>query len=892
MFSESERRAEIPAMPPAIPDNPPPAPSPSPIPFDGPLPELLAPAGDRECVKAAVENGADAIYFGVRGHNARARAANFGLDEIPAVMAELHRRGVKGFVTLNTLAFSNELPELETIVRELTLAGVDAVIVQDIGLVQLIRAITPDLEIHASTQMSITSAAGVRMARELGCARVVVARELSLAEIAKIRDDVGEFPLEVFVHGALCVAYSGQCLTSESLGGRSANRGACAQACRMPYQIVRDGVPLDLDHIKYLVSPRDLAAHDLIPELASLGVASLKIEGRLKSPEYVAHVTRHYRKALDALAEGRRARLDPEQTRELEMTFSRGFSHGFLEGVDHKRLVRGDYSKKRGVLLGEVVRVRGHRVVVDLQAPVKPGDGLVFDAVESEGAPEQGGRVYEVRPVESRSNPNPNPASTDRRGAVEGPAELAFGRGDLDPRLVRPGQRVWKTDDPELTRRIRQSYQGLPKTRVPIDIHLRARVGEPLALEARAPGRAPVRVLSPEPLAEALTSPATEAMIREQLDRLGETVYAMRGLTVDLDGRAIVPRSVLNSARRELAARLDEQGASPPSRTVAPHPVLPKLRAELFEGLRQALPDADPANDRPELVALCRSMAQVPAALAAAPAGLLLDFEDLRVYKEAVPLARDAGVPVHLATPRVEKPGEGNLFKYLLKAEPDGLLVRNAGGMAFCAERGVPWIADYSLNAANELTAAWLLRRGASRVTASYDLDVAQLLDLLRVLPPGAAEVVVHQHMPMFHMEHCVFCAFLSPGTDHTNCGRPCDRHDVRLRDRVGTDHPLKADVGCRNTLYNGVPQSAAEVLPAIVAAGARRLRVEFLDESPDRVRDTLRLYREALDGRRDPRALWRELRASNEYGVTRGALSIREGGLTAPRELVTLDVR
>src|SRR5262245_3536729 len=203
-------------------------------------PELLAPAGDRTCLLAAVENGADAVYFGLQRHNARIRAHNFDGADLPEVMALLHRRGVKGYVTLNTLVFTDELPSLEATVRELTLAGVDAIIVQDMGLARLIRAISPDMEIHASTQMSITSEEGVELARALGCTRVILARELSLAEIDRIRRAT-ELPLEVFVHGALCVAYSGQCLTSEALGGRSANRGECAQACRMPYQIVCDG---------------------------------------------------------------------------------------------------------------------------------------------------------------------------------------------------------------------------------------------------------------------------------------------------------------------------------------------------------------------------------------------------------------------------------------------------------------------------------------------------------------------------------------------------------------------------------------------------------------------------------------------------------------------------
>src|SRR6476469_1166029 len=276
-------------------------------------PELLAPAGHWDCAKAAVENGADAIYFGLDRFNARMRSQNFTEADLPKLMEFLHRRGVKGYVTLNTLIFPKELAEAEQYLRAIIAAGVDAVIVQDVGICRLIRAISADFPIHVSTQMTITSAAGVEFARELGCNLVVLARECSLQEIEKIQasqkaDQVSEpgesspraaLPLEVFVHGALCVAYSGQCLTSEALGGRSANRGECAQACRMPYELISDGNLVPLGDRKYLLSPQDLAGLDVLPELARVGVASLKIEGHLKSPEYVANITRVYRTALD-----------------------------------------------------------------------------------------------------------------------------------------------------------------------------------------------------------------------------------------------------------------------------------------------------------------------------------------------------------------------------------------------------------------------------------------------------------------------------------------------------------------------------------------------------------------------------------------------------------------
>ncbi|HVV72080.1 MAG TPA: peptidase U32 family protein, partial [Verrucomicrobiae bacterium] len=272
-------------------------------------PELLAPAGDWECVRAAVENGADAVYFGLERFNARMRAQNFTEADLPALMRFLHQRGVKGYVTFNILVFENEMAEAERFARTIIASGVDAAIVQDVGICRLLRQLSPDFPIHVSTQMTVTSAAGIQFARDLGCNLVVLARECSLAEIDKLQAAQAgpgsghpSMPLEVFVHGALCVAYSGQCLTSEALGGRSANRGECAQACRMPYELVSDGQLIPLGDRKYLLSPQDLAGLELLPDLVRLGISSLKIEGRLKSPEYVANITRVYRQALDAAA--------------------------------------------------------------------------------------------------------------------------------------------------------------------------------------------------------------------------------------------------------------------------------------------------------------------------------------------------------------------------------------------------------------------------------------------------------------------------------------------------------------------------------------------------------------------------------------------------------------
>lgn len=810
-----------------------------------------------------MENGADAVYFGLQcGFNARARAANFAIEDLPAVMEFLHRRGVKGYVTLNTLAFPGELPEAESLIREAAAAHVDAVLVQDLGLVRLVRGVCPDLPIHASTQMSLTTAAGVEFARRLGVERAVLARELSITEIAKIRRETS-VELEAFVHGALCVAYSGQCLTSESLGGRSANRGQCAQACRLPYELICDGEETDLGDQRYLLSPQDLAAYDLTPELIAAGVVCFKIEGRLKTAEYVANITRHYRTAIDAAFAGRPLAFSPRDVEEMELSFSRGFSHGWLEGCDHKKLVPALSSSKRGVLLGEVQRVKRGRVAVTLVAGVKPGDGVVFEGDRAADT-EQGGRVYEVF-VNGRLQKAP---------VFQGEVELAFGRGDVEMSSIYPGQKLWKTDDPELTARWRRTYAGAdPQRRTPVDVIVEAAVGRPLVVIARPATGADFRVESEQPLEAARRHPLTREVLETQLGRLGGTPFELRTLEARIDGAPMAPLSVLGRLRHAMIEQLERAMIDRPPRRIAEHSVLSQLRA--------AIPNReDPGNEAPTLHLLCRNLEQLQAALAEGERRLYADFQDIREFRQAVEAARAAGASIFLATPRIEKPGEKGIFRAMLRHGADGFLVRNLGGLVFFREHGAAIVADFSLNAANELTAQFLIEEGASRVTPSYDLNRDQLLDLVTAVPPAWLEAVIHQHMPMFHMEHCVFCAVLSPGTNKTNCGRPCDRHAVELRDRIGMSHPLKADVGCRNTLFNATPQSAAELVPRLMEEGVRHFRIELLDDTPRQVKRLLRLYRDLLAARVTGQEVWTRLSAANRVGVTRGTLEERRNPL------------
>jgi len=824
-------------------------------------PELLAPAGDWDCVRAAVENGADAVYFGLEaGFNARARARNFAAEDLPELLSFLHARGVRGYVTLNTLVFPDELPEVEELIRKIAEAAVDAVLVQDLGVARLIREVCPDLPLHASTQMTLTSAECIEVAKQLGIERVVLPRELAIGEIQEVHRRTA-VPLEAFVHGALCVAYSGQCLTSESFGGRSANRGQCAQACRLPYDLLCDGQEVDLGSVRYLLSPQDLAAYELTPELMAAGVCAFKIEGRLKSAEYVANITRHYRLAIDRAMAGQPVEFTRDQQREMELSFSRGFSPGWLQGCDHKMLVPGLSSAKRGILLGEVVRVSGQRVEVSLRAPLAKGDGVVFTG-DREHHDEQGGRVFQLFQA---GLPQSQPVAGGR-------VELTFDRGAVALGKLRAGQQLWKTDDPQLTKRLRQTFTSAdPIRRVPLDLVVHAAVGEPLRIIGRTATGRTCEVISLEPLRPATRHPLSLELLRKQLGRLGGTVYELRELQAHIQDEPLAPLSVLGKLRHEMVRQLEAASLTAPRR-LASEPVLPRLRAQIVRRTAQ--------EDSPTLHVLCRTLDQLREVVAAGVAHTYVDFQDIREYREAVPVARQGGARIHLATPRIQKPNEGGIFRALLRHGADGILVRNLAGLAFFTEQQVPVVADFSLNVANELTAQFLMEQGARRLTAAYDLNRNQLLELVAAVPPPWLEVVIHQHMPMFHMEHCVFCAVLSPGTNKTNCGRPCDRHAVQLRDRVGMEHPLIADVGCRNTLFNATPQSAAEVVSALCQRGVRHFRIELLRDAGHEIHQVVSLYGRLLRGQITGREVWRRLNATNRVGVTRGTLEARRDPL------------
>ncbi len=828
-------------------------------------PEVKSPAGHWPQLHAAIEAGADGVYFGLKHFTARAKAG-FDLEELPEALRTLHSRGVRGYVTFNTLLFEHELQEAARVIAAIAEAGADGMIVQDLTAVRLAREIAPDMKLHGSTQMSITDARGVELARSLGVDRVTLARELSLEEIRNIAAEA-QCDLEIFVHGALCVAYSGQCFSSEAWGGRSANRGQCAQACRLPYELLVDGSIEPLADARYLLSPGDLYALRQIPEIVEAGIAALKIEGRYKDADYVALTTRAYRQAVDEAWAGRALTITPREELNLEQVYSRGLGPFFLTGTNHQTVVEGRAPRHRGVEIGTVTNVTYDRVTIapapanDI-APVKPGDGVVFDAAawRSPEEHEEGGRVFAAN------------------SQLNGEIELQFANGAIRFDRIHVGDLLWRTHDPEIDRQARPFLDAaIPLTRQRVNISVEAREGEPLraiwSLEKHP--HISVQIDSPSPLDQAQNRGLTLETLREQFGRLGNTAYELGDVTLTAEGALFAAVSTLNQMRREAVEKLQAMESRPPHAEIHDPAAALKKFTRLTPAARFSAP--------PQIHLLVRTPEQLEAALTLAPASITLDYLDLYGLRPSIERVKSSGIPARVASPRVLKPGEARISNFLIDLDCE-ILVRPAGLVHALRDRAhAPLIGDFSLNVANSIAAELFLDLGVDRLTPTHDLNAAQVAALALAIGPQNIETIAYQHLPVFHTEHCVFCRFLSQGTSYRDCGRPCEKHRVSLQDSKGRAHPVLADVGCRNTVFGAEAQEASAHLDAWRQAGIIHYRLEFVHESPAQVEQVFHAFDAALHDRITPKDLSAQLRRIAPQGTTEGSLFVPVDYLTLP---------
>jgi putative protease len=635
----------------------------------------------------------------------------------------------------------------------------------------------------------------------------------------------------------------------------------------LPYELVVDGVVRDLGDQAHLLSPQDLESSALVPELARLGVSSLKIEGRLKGPAYVASATRLYRHAVDGDVDENTLRAHRQDALQ---TYSRGSDHGFLGGTDHQRLVDGNTCDHRGLTVGRVLgvverelhmpsgdgpvrRARRHAFVeLVVEVDLARGDGIVVEGGYG-GVGEVGGRVWDL--VHNDASCASVPA---------GAHAFVWLGPDVDLRDVVIGRRMFKNDDPALEKRILADVERAP-SREPLDVTVRGTAGGPLVVRGVTAHGRHAEVHSDVLLERAELRPLNVDVLRDKLGRLGDTSYLLRNLTLELDGDVTLPLSQLNHVRRALCEALEKTTHI--------------SRAVTTTTAAQLLNDATVAHDAPPagLFVLCRTLPQARAAIAAGADGVYLDFLALTGTGNAVRELRAEGARfVGLAPPRIRKPGEEKIESFLWKLDPDAMLVRSLGAYAQLSnvDTRALLIGDFSLNVSNRLTASLLLQRLHAFVP-SLDLDEKQLLALLSTSVGPYAELVLHHPMPLFHMEHCVFAALMSDGADYRTCGRPCESHTIGLRDRVGMDHPVEADVGCRNTVFHARAQSAASLVRAVTTSGARRFRIELVREGAAEVTSIVHAYRRLLDGATTPREVLHELHAEGGFGVVKGSLRV-----------------
>ena len=793
--------------------------------------ELLAPAGSREALVAAVENGANAIYLAGNAFGARAYASNFDREALREAIHFAHLRKVAIHVTVNTIVADEEMGPLRDYLRFLYEAGADAVLVQDLGVARVAHETVPDLPLHASTQMSVSSLEGVRALAELGFTRVVLARELSLKEIRHICAHAS-VEIETFMHGALCVCYSGQCLMSSMIGGRSGNRGRCAQPCRLPYTLVDEkGQDVLGDKAgSYLLSPRDLSTIDVIPDLIEAGVSSLKIEGRMKRPEYVATVVRTYREAIDTYYAGKGYVVTQEERDDLAQIFNRDFTTAYLEGRPGKAMMSDRRPNNRGLLIGRVTAYDwdARIVTVKLSGRLGLGDQVDFWV-------KVGGRVTatisSLRDAEGREV---------EEGQAGDTVSFAI------PSAVRDHDRVFKVYDARLMERAKETYaSGAPVRRIPVAIAVRAAIGEPLTVTLcdaeghRGEGRTDFIGES------ARKRPLSEEIIRKQVSRLGTSVYEMKSLHCDIAGEVMVPMSEINEARRKAVEALDA------------------LRLKEIEA-REHRPEpkftdriARPTPKKAHFLVAVDTLGKAEAALAAGADGILFGGESYehRViapeeYERAWQMAREAGARIDFNTPRIVHDGQQKHAERLLAAfaafPPDAVHVHNIAMLALVRRLTDFAIhADYSLISYNKQTLAFLKDYGASGATLSPELTAKEIRQLAKESPLPLT-CIVHGRLELMVSNYCVTGSFLG-GCGEGPCTQPCTRGHFALKDRKDALFPLAMDQFCHMHVLNSKVLSMMPHAMKFRAAGIETMQIEAKAMGEKEIAAIVKAYRKAM---------------------------------------------
>ena len=818
------------------------------------LPELLAPAGNFTALKAAVFSGADAVYMGGKQFGARAFADNFSGEEMAEAVEFAHLRGVKIYITVNTLLANEELTDCLAYVEELYQFGVDGIIVQDLGLLWLLRADFPHLPVLASTQMTIANPPGLALLSRMGVQRVILPRETGLDDLAAFTAAAGNAGMELFIHGALCVCYSGQCLMSSLIGGRSGNRGRCAQPCRMEYTLCNQAKkPLSASEDGlYLLSPRDLCSYELLPELLAAPVRSLKLEGRMKRAEYVSVVTDIYRRALDNIAQGQEYR-NAEDEKNLKQIFNRGFTTGYLKNDPGLDLMSQKRPNNRGIMIGRVEKVlpEKNRLAIKLNESLALGDGVTVWVTK-------GGRDgFIVKEISQNGQPLPQ--------AFAGQTVMINMDGS-----AHVGDRVFKTHDAALMQEAKERAQQI-RDRM-IDIYVEAKTGRPLLIRGQVAGEREQTVVCDYIVEKARTSPTNYEGVKEKIGRLGGSGFALGNLEVNMDEDIILPASVLNEARRQLLENTKKEVLSRYQ-----YPPLPnKKRSHRF-------PAAKKQENRLSLAIQTANFKTARMLMETADI-LYVDGEDFAgekpwTQKEIAALAGEFSGQLIGALPRVWQAKEEAKLREKLALWHDiplaGVLCGNLGSVELARE--LDWqgriYGDFGLNVFNGATIAFLAELGLKRAALSLELTLEQIRGIGGMIEK---ECLVHGAAPLMVSRHCVAGSVLGGKTTEKPCAHPCLKEKFFLKDRKEIDFPLLLDKECRMHIFNSKEHRLLGDLDQLKKAGVAAVRLDLRLHGEREALAIAKIYREAVHAvnrgiEADISAMLHELQQLSPSGFTKG---------------------
>ena len=767
--------------------------------------ELLAPVGSFESLKAAVQNGANAVYLGGKDFGARASANNFDRDELKEAVKYAHIRGVQVFVTTNTLRKENEIENFLEYVKFLYDIDVDAIILQDIGMARLIKRELPDFELHASTQMVAHSLEDVKYLESVGFDRVVLAREVTVEEIKYICDNC-KADIEVFVHGALCVCYSGQCLMSSMIGNRSGNRGRCAQPCRQRYELVDvyTGEVVNSNG-DYLLSPKDLSTIEEIDKIIDAGVHSLKIEGRMKRPEYVATVIEKKKKTIDEYLTTNKLNVSDETISDLYTIFNRKFTKGLLLGDVGKDVMNSQLPNNQGLYVGTVVdyNKKAKRLKIKLANTLKKGDGINLG----------GGTI-------GRIIKNGNIETIGYKGEI---IELDF-VGE-----ARKGQIVFKTSDSELMDRVQATFtQDKEFVKNIIDAKITIKLGQKPILTLMDRNKNKATVEGDKIVEEAMKVALSKEKVDTQLRKLGNTPYELDKLEIDLDDNVSLPVSLLNQMRRDCIELLDKER------------VIIKDRKYKNKNVKYN-PIQYNRNKKQEISVKVKNLEQLESALECGVDRIY--YEDTNTIDKAMSLALKYNKKVIYSAPRIIRNKEYNQLAKANNAGVESVQVGNYGSIDYFKDKELN--IDYYLNAFNSETINYYKEIGADTLCISQELNLNEIKETIKYTDINI-ESVVYGYTPLMITEYCPMGVIVRDCKKDKRVAK-CKESIYALRNSKGDEFRVSQDIFCRSTIYNSNVTCMLDNLYELNEIGINILRLDFTLEDKDTVKEVIEAHQEVL---------------------------------------------